>query len=145
GLFVLMVDAEGRILSNPQQVQVAALPFAVAPDSTPFYETIAADNQPIRLYVQPLSMPEARAAALIVGTSVVSEVGALQRLVPALVGGGVAILLLYLAGTWFLTGRAVASIALAVRRQQGFVTTLAQEWLTPVGAIKGYCTALLGF
>src|SRR3954447_11840424 len=88
GLFVLLVDAEGRILSNPQQVQVAALPLAVAPDSTPFYATIEVDNRPVRLYVRSLGMPEARAAALIVGTTVASEDGALQRLLPALVGGG---------------------------------------------------------
>lgn len=49
GLFVLLVDGEGRVLSNPQQVQVAALPFAVAPYSTPFYETIMTDNQPVRI------------------------------------------------------------------------------------------------
>lgn len=90
-------------------------------------------------------MPEARAAALIVGTTVASEDGPQQRLLPSLVGGGAAVLFIFLAGTWFLAGRALAPIALAFRRQQGFVTTQAHESRTSLGSIKGYCTALLSY
>jgi signal transduction histidine kinase len=137
GLFLLLVDAEGQIIQNPQRVSLDALPFAVPPAGKPFHETIDdADEESVRLYVRPLGLAAPAPAALVVGTSLAKEEAAMRRLLLVLFGGGAAGLLLSLVGAWFLAGRALVPIELAFRRQQEFVADASHELRTPLTVLR---------
>jgi signal transduction histidine kinase len=137
GLFLLLVDAEGHILQNPQRVGLDVLPFAVPPAGKPFHETMDdADEEPVRLYVRPLGLAPPAPAALVVGTSLTKEEAAMRRLLLVLFGGGTAGLLLSLAGAWFLAGRALVPIELTFRRQQEFVADASHELRTPLTVLR---------
>jgi two-component system sensor histidine kinase CiaH len=136
GLFLLLVDAEGRVIQDPQRIGLESVPFAVSPLGAPFHATILDDEQSARLYVRPLGMPESPVAAIAVGGSLEKEEQAMQRLLLMLLGGGAAGLLLSLAGAWFLAGRALVPIELAFRRQQEFVADASHELRTPLTVLR---------
>lgn len=163
GTFYLIVDGDGRVLANPQRVDVADL--SVPAGRVRAYATVSLDGEPVRLYSHPLrpgapagadgpgsgkpgpgGPPGARGsmvgppvpsdAVLIVGQSLAAEEHALQLLVLILAGGGAIGLLLSLAGAWFLAGRALVPIEHAFRRQQEFVADASHELRTPLTVLR---------
>lgn len=143
GVFYLAVDAEETPLVNPQQVPVPPLPALTPGDYTPRYATVQMDGEPVRLFIRPLPPPpqqfadrRPRAAAIIVGASLVPMYAALQRLAVALIGGGVAGLLLLVGGSWFLAGRALVPIETAFRKQQEFIADASHELRTPLTVLR---------
>lgn len=137
GQFVLLLSTEGEILANPQRVELGALAAPLAAATEPTAATVSLDDTPTRLYLRPLADRRAPAAVLVVGQSLAPEDGALRRLLLVLIGGGVAGFWLALVGAWFLAGRALVPIELALRRQQEFVADASHELRTPLTTIRG--------
>lgn len=148
GGFALLVDASGRVLSNPQRVDLnATLPLLPGP--APRYQTVTIVGEPVRLYVPPVGgepgpgrrNPPGRAGltpdvVLVVGRSLVSEETALRRVLAGLLVAGGGGTLLSLAGAWFLAGRALVPIEAAFRRQREFVADASHELRTPLTALR---------
>jgi signal transduction histidine kinase len=135
GLFALIVAANGRVLANPQQVDLEELHFALPSGGSPEFQTAALDDEPARLYLRPLTTG-AGPVVLIIGQSLAPEQGALRRLLAILLVGGVAGLSLSFLGAWFLAGRALVPIAQAFRRQQEFVADASHELRTPLTILR---------
>jgi two-component system, OmpR family, sensor histidine kinase CiaH len=146
GVFYLVLGADGGVLANPQRVDAAGVAFptpAAGAGARPgrrererAYATVVLDDEPVRVYARPLREGEAPGARLVVGQSLEPEQEALESLVQVLVGGGVAGLLLSLAGAWFLAGRALVPIEQAFLRQQAFVADAAHELRTPLTVLR---------
>jgi two-component system sensor histidine kinase CiaH len=132
GLFFLLIDANGTVLANPQEVDVIRLPvdLAGAPDARFATVDLAADS--IRIYVRSLPQPGSESATLVVGQSLAPEREAERRLLLILLLGGGGGLLLSFVGAAFLADRALVPILEAFRRQQEFVADASHELRTPL-------------
>jgi signal transduction histidine kinase len=136
GMFYLALDSNGRIVANPQRVQIQASQIPAPTDSEPAYATVNLDGTPARVYVRSLGPPAPPGARLVVGQSVAQEQAALRSLLLVLVVGGALGLLVSFAGAWFLAGRALVPIELAFRRQQEFVADASHELRTPLTVLR---------
>lgn len=145
GYFFIAIGPTGDVLDNPQQVPVPNLPTIATENRDPFFTTVQVNSEPIRLYVRPLPAPPStpglverkpRAAAVIIGQSLVPMQDALRRLLIGLIGGGIAGGLLLVAGAWFLAGRALVPIETAFRRQQEFIADASHELRTPLTVLR---------
>ena len=160
GAFYLIVDADGRVLANPQRVDTRGLELAQAAGAPREGVTAELGDEPVRLFAQPIgeeaigppSKPGgppprskitvrrgpfgAEGAVLVVGQSLSGEQRALGLLLLILVGGGIGGLLLSFAGAWFLAGRALVPIQQAFRRQQEFVADASHELRTPLTVLR---------
>jgi signal transduction histidine kinase len=140
GAFYLVLGVDGRVLANPQGVDVDGVtlpaPATGTRDRGRVFATVALDDELARVYALPLLGREAPGATLVVGQSLESEQAALRSLLLVLGGGAAAGLLLSLAGAWFLAGRALIPVHLAFRRQQAFVADAAHELRTPLTVLR---------
>jgi two-component system, OmpR family, sensor histidine kinase CiaH len=136
GFFTLAVSTDGRLLANPQQVNVPGQLSQITRNPLPRYETITLDGAATRVYVRSLSILGLPPSVLIVGQSLAFEQETLQRLVLVLIAGGAMGFILSLAGGWFLAGRALVPIELAFKRQQEFVADASHELRTPLAVLR---------
>lgn len=146
GYFFLALGADGAVVDNPQQVPVPSLPPIAAGDYEPRFATVLLNNEPNRLYIRPVPPPiysgagsperPPRAAVLIVGQSLVPVQNALRRQLLSLIGGGIAGVLLLIAGAWFLAGRALVPIETAFQRQRAFIADASHELRTPLTVLR---------
>jgi signal transduction histidine kinase len=136
GVFYLALDPDGRVVGNPQRVDVEGVEFPRPSGRSPVFATVVLDDEPTRVFVrwaEPSLMPGAR---LVVGQSLAAEEAALNSLLIVLVaGGGVGLLLSFL-GAWFLSGRSLVPIEQAFRRQQEFVADASHELRTPLTVLR---------
>ncbi len=132
GLFYLVIRSDGRVLSNPQRVNLAGGLQGIPLGRAPRLETVAVDDEPVRLYIRPLGRDSVPRTALVVGQSLAPEQETLRRLLMVLAGAGGAGLLLSMLGAWFLAGRALVPIQRAFQRQREFVADAAHELRTPL-------------
>ena len=131
GLFFLLVDGSGTVLANPQNVDVTRLPANLVTNPPRGFSTadIVADS--VRLYVRDFDQPGGQ-ATLIVGQSLAAERESEHRLLLILLlGGGIGLLLSFLAAA-FLSDRALVPIQEAFHRQQEFVADASHELRTPL-------------
>jgi signal transduction histidine kinase len=138
GLFFVFVQAApgGRVVHNPQGVDLQQLPLGDALPTTTRYATINLDGTPARIYVLPLIGPRGRPGVLITGEGLQPEQQALHSLVIGLATSAAAGLLLSLAGAWFLVGRSLVPIQRAYSRQQEFAADAAHELRTPLTVLR---------
>jgi two-component system, OmpR family, sensor histidine kinase CiaH len=163
GIFYIVLDGDGRVLANPQQVETSELDMRPAIRSLRRPVTGRLGEDSVRLFAQRLprlglnqppplgrngkpggppdvpgnQVPQvAQPAVLIMGQSLVGEERALGTLVFILVAGGAAGLVLSFAGAWFLAGRALVPIEQAFRRQQEFVADASHELRTPITVLR---------
>ncbi|TAK20596.1 MAG: hypothetical protein EPO26_16325 [Chloroflexota bacterium] len=170
GFFYLIVGAQGRILANPQRVEIEgarARRLVVSPGQ-PF--VVEVDETPARLYAvpfrpspppdalstgrgglpgKPLSAPSGRRfppayedAYLVVGQSLASEERAIGTLLLILGVGIVAGLAFSFGGAWFLAGRALVPIQEAFRTQREFVADASHELRTPLTVLQSVTDVL---
>jgi two-component system, OmpR family, sensor histidine kinase CiaH len=146
GVFFLVVDPDGQIVANPQQVSVSVseLPPAGRPPSGPGagpppgpgggppFATVTVNGQPTRVLGR--SLPNG--SILYVGQSLVAENNALRLLLLVLLAGAGFALVLSFGGAWFLSGRALIPIQQAFRRQQEFVADASHELRTPLTVLR---------
>ena len=131
GLFFLLIDANGTVLANPQEVDVVDLPVELAGASARF-ATVDLPTDSIRMYARSLPEPGSESATLVVGQSLAPEREAERRLLLILLLGGGGGLLLSFVGAAFLADRALVPILEAFRRQQEFVADASHELRTPL-------------
>ncbi len=146
GVFYLVVNRGGRVLLNPQDVELDALPdmaaIAVASKRPYDLRTVRlGDGQLVRLHTVPLGeqYPD---MYLQVGRSLTAERRAEQFLALALLGGGLAGLGLAAVGGYFLAGRALVPIRQAFQQQQAFVADASHELRTPLTLIRANAEVL---
>jgi len=132
GYFYLVIDPNGHVLANPQQIRFDVLPLSGPVSSAKPFTTSVLAGEPVRLYLRPLADIGFGSSILVVGQSLASEEQALHRLVVVLIATGIAGLLLCVAGAWFLAGRALVPIQRAFGRQQEFAADAAHELRTPL-------------
>jgi two-component system sensor histidine kinase CiaH len=132
GLFFLLIDANGTILANPQDVGLNQLPVALAGNATARFATVDLPTDSIRIYVRSVPQPGSESATLVVGQSLAPEREAERRLLLILLLGGSVGLLLSFVGAAFLADRALVPIQEAFRRQQEFVADASHELRTPL-------------
>ncbi|MHB8621605.1 MAG: sensor histidine kinase, partial [Chloroflexota bacterium] len=136
GLFGLVVGANGRVLSNPQRVQVGVLALAAAAGAGPRFRTVQLGGQPARLYIRPVATGPAAGADLVVGESLAAQEKALHSLLLIMVASSGAALVVSLAGAWFLAGKALGPIQRAFRRQREFAADASHELRTPLTVLR---------
>jgi two-component system sensor histidine kinase CiaH len=135
GLFYLLAAPDGRLLANPQGVQLTSLPADVTTTHRPRYAAIPLAGEAARVYVRPL--PDATSpAVLVVGQSLEPREQTLQRLLLVLLATAGTGLLLALGGAWFLAGRALVPIQRSVSRQQAFIADASHELRTPLAVLR---------
>jgi two-component system sensor histidine kinase CiaH len=132
GLFYLARQADGQVIANPQQVQVAGVVWPATSDQAPTFATITLNDEVTRVTLR--RTPDG--GSLVVGQSLAPEQTALHWLLLFLIGGGALGLLLTLAGAWFLAGRALLPIQQAFRRQQEFIADASHELRTPLTVLR---------
>jgi len=131
GLFFLALLPDGTVLANPQQVTIINnLPWPQT--RAPEFATVLVNDEPTRIVMR--RMPDG--GLLIAGQSLAQEQAALHSLLIVLVAGGGLGLLLSLAGSWFLSGRALVPIQQAFQRQQEFVADASHELRTPLTVLR---------
>lgn len=132
GLFLVVADAHGNVLANPQGITLADLPPEVLTGAVPRFQTLTLDGDPVRVYVRQIDDPAAAQDVLVLGQSLSTEREAVsQLLVLLLLGGGLGIVMAII-GAWFLAGRALIPIEAALNRQQEFVADASHELRTPL-------------
>jgi two-component system sensor histidine kinase CiaH len=138
GVFYLVLDADGSVVANPQNIDASDLrppPRAGGPPRPGFSANL--EGVPVRLHVRPLPPnPRFRNATLVVGQTLFPEHRALGLLLIVLVGAGLLGLLLSFVGAWFLAGRALVPIQRAFQRQQEFVADASHELRTPLTVLR---------
>jgi signal transduction histidine kinase len=140
GQFFVLLNADGSVRENPQQVMLPPLALP-AGSASPDFQTVTIAGAAVRLYIRPLpAFPDSRRlsgpAVVVVGQSLAPLLGAQRRLLTGFIAGGAIGLLLILFGSWFLAGRALVPIATAFRRQQEFVADASHELRTPLTVLR---------
>jgi signal transduction histidine kinase len=140
GQFFVLLNADGSVRENPQQVALPPLALPAGP-LAPDFQTVTITGAAVRLYIRPLpafldSHHLSAPAVVVVGQSLVPLQAAQRRLLTGFVAGGAIGLLLILFGSWFLAGRALVPIATAFRRQQEFVADASHELRTPLTVLR---------
>lgn len=135
GFFALVVGADGRVLENPQRVQLSNLALSRAKGPIHF-ETAAVNGTPTRLYIHALAAGPWAGSDLVIGESLAPEQDALNRLLLVVLAVGSAGLLTALVAAWFLSGKALGPIQIAFERQQQFTADASHELRTPLTVMQ---------
>ncbi len=127
GLFFLLVDPAGTVLTNPQQIDVTDLPADLLVSPRRGFSAVDLSSAAVRMYVQDFQTAGGQQAALMVGQSLGAERDAERRLLlTMLLGGGIGLVLSFVAAA-FLVERALVPIRQAFDRQQEFVADASHE------------------
>ena len=141
GYFYAVVAQSGTIIGSTPNADPAGLADPKAIDGalagdTAFVDTTSSEGEQLRLHLVPLGRGQDRRFVLEVGRSTEPERKALRGLLLILaIGGGAGILLAVGAGFW-LAGRALRPIQLAMDRQRAFVADASHELRTPLSLIR---------
>ena len=141
GYFYALVSGDGQLLAATPNVDPAGLAGegtiqkAVA-DGRAFADTESSEGDSLRVYVVRLERPRGFDLLMEVGRSTEPERQALRRLLLVLGGGVAGGLALALAGGYFLAGRALRPIRVAVDSQRAFVADASHELRTPLAVMR---------
>lgn len=135
-LFYVVFGSDGRVQTNPQQVDLSRIPATLSQTSAPRFATVTLAGDATRLFARPDRDRGANGVVVIVGQSLAPEQRALNRAALGLSLGGLFGVLLSLAGAWFLSGRALVPIETAFRRQQDFIADASHELRTPLTVLR---------
>ena len=141
GYFYALAGIDGTLLINTANVDPKGLadPSALEQalrEGPVFKDTHSSEGENLRVYVSPVQGPRGQNLFLEVGRSTEPEKDALRRLFFILVAGGGAGLFLALGGGFFLAGRTLAPIRIAMDRQRTFVADASHELRTPLSLIR---------
>jgi two-component system, OmpR family, sensor histidine kinase CiaH len=134
GNFYVTWDGEGRVVMNPNGVPISRLRSqAMAARSAPSGPTQVRleDGQDVLVYSQPFL--EEGVLQAVRSLAPLEDVERVATLAVAAAAAGT--LLLILAASWFLAGRALVPIRRALERQQQFTADASHELRTPLSVI----------
>ena len=144
GVFLLVLDTNGTVLSNSLNVQLRGLPDLAAlhealSSGRPDLRTVEVGRDPrieVRLRTEPFLHAGAVVGVIQVGLSLQSYNHELHEVLVALalVGGGG--LLVALGAGLFLASRALAPVRVAFHRQHDFVADASHELRTPLMLVR---------
>lgn len=134
--FYLLLDDQGRLIANPQNIDLGRLNFHLNDSNPVGYGSAIVNGTTIRWFTRFVGPRPVGSTILLVGQSLAPEEEALRQMIVVLllVGGGG--LLLSIVGAWFLAGRALIPIGFAYRRQQEFVGDASHELRTPLTVLR---------
>ena len=141
GYFYAVAAQGGTIIGSTPNADPAGLANPKAIDDAlagneAFIDTTSSEGEQLRVHLVPLGRGQDRRFVLEVGRSTEPERKALRGLLLILaIGGGAGILLAVGAGFW-LAGRALRPIQLAMDRQRAFVADASHELRTPLSLIR---------
>ncbi len=140
--FIVVLDAQGHAISDPDQIEQLGVPIAAAAqpvlrgqqsEATP---TVNANGHTYQLYVTKVVRDGQLVGAVVAGTSLERQQHQEDELLRTLaIIYGVALLLTFLS-TVFLTERALRPARLAFIRQRQFATAASHELKTPLAVIR---------
>lgn len=122
------VDPQG--LADPETLEKALR------EGHAFADTESSDGDSLRVYVVRIVGPRDTRLLMEVGRSTEPEAQALRRLLLVLAGGGLGGMALALVGGYFLAGRALRPIRLAMDSQRAFIADASHELRTPLALIR---------
>ncbi len=132
GVFYIVASTQGKIIVNPQSVDVSKLPANVFDNPKGSFKTIEIGDDKVRIQVSQVQVRGGFPTDLVVGQSLAPEERALHRLLLGLLlGGGIGLGLSFL-GASFLAGRALVPIEATFQRQQQFIADASHELRTPL-------------
>jgi signal transduction histidine kinase len=136
GAFALVVGGDGRVLANPQGVDLPPATFRSGAPAALGDATVSIAGEPARVASRPVRDRNGAVAELVVGQSLAAEQDTLHDLLLVFLGGGILGIALSLVGAWFLAGRALVPIRRAFGRQQEFVADASHELRTPLTVLR---------
>ncbi|MBU0492338.1 MAG: histidine kinase [Chloroflexi bacterium] len=147
GVFYLVLDRQGRVIANPGNLELDALPnrdaLAALATKDSDLRTVRVDQYGlVRLYTVPLGDRLNPQGYLQAGRSLAAEQRMERLLALVLLGAGLAGLGLAAVGGYFLAGRALMPTRQAFRRQQAFVADASHELRTPLTLIRANAEVL---
>ncbi len=132
GVFYIVASTDGKILVNPQSVDVSKLPENVFDKPKGSFKSIEIGDDKVRIQVSQIQVRGGFPTDLVVGQSLAPEERALHRMLLGLLLGGAIGLGLSLLGASFLAGRALVPIEATFHRQQQFIADASHELRTPL-------------
>ncbi len=147
-VFLLVLDPEGRVIANPQNVPTSSLPLAAARKeadrSGTWQDDVSTSDGPVRLLAKPVAGEHGSVLGYVVtGRSLASRNDALERLLfLLLIGSGAGLLLAGLGGLW-VAELATRPVSRAFQRQRRFIADASHELRTPIAVIQANAEALL--
>jgi two-component system, OmpR family, sensor histidine kinase CiaH len=141
GYFYAVVDRDGTIVGSTPNADPAGLAGpnqindALSGD-TQFVDTTSSEGEDLRVHLVPLGRGQDRNFVLEVGRSTESERKALGGLLLILAVGGAAGVLAAIGAGFWLAGRALRPIQVAMDRQRAFVADASHELRTPLSLIR---------
>jgi signal transduction histidine kinase len=146
-VFVLLLRADGRVVSNPSQVDTEdLLPrdlVRAAQQGRSTWTTVEVDHQHLRLYAAPVMRRDAVAGVVVGGRSLSAVERDLNALLITLAAAGGVGTLMAMGGGYLLAGRALRPIAVAYERQRRFVGDASHELRSPLAVIRASSELLL--
>jgi signal transduction histidine kinase len=140
--FIVVLDAQGHIISDADQIEHLGVPIVAAAQpvlrghQSEAAPTVNANGHTYQLYVTKVDRGGQLIGAVVVGTSLARQQHQEDELILTLaIIYGVALLLTFLS-TLFLTERALRPARLAFIRQRQFATAASHELKTPLAVIR---------
>lgn len=147
-VFLLVLDPEGRVIANPQNVPTRSLPLqgarTEADRNGTWKDDVSTPDGPVRLLVEPVAGEHGSVSGYVVtGRSLSSRNDALERLLfLLLIGSAAGLLLAGLGGLW-VAELATRPVSRAFQRQRRFIADASHELRTPIAVIQANAEALL--
>jgi two-component system sensor histidine kinase CiaH len=146
-IFTLWLSANGSVVGNPRGVPTDRLPLAELANAArggQYHEDADSAGARVRLLAAPASSGVgAEATVVVVGRSLAARDRQLDVLAIVLGSGGAAGLVLAAGGGFWLAGRALRPISLAMDTQRRFVSDASHELRTPIAVVATNAEVLL--
>jgi len=145
---VVLLDADGRVAANPEDVDVAALgrgaSLANALEDGASWHTTRVYGSEVRVKTFPLTDDEGRLIGFVqAAKSIEDNNAALVTLSLVMLAGGLAGLVLFAIGGYLIAGKAIEPVRQGYERQRQFVADASHELRTPLSVILANVGILL--
>lgn len=149
-VFLVLLRADGRVVSNPSRVEWDDLLDDGARDlvhaaqqGRTGWRTVEVEHQQVRLYAAPVSRRDAVVGVVVGGRSLTALQRDLDALLVVLAAAGMAGTVMAVGGGYLLAGRALRPIGEAYERQRRFVGDASHELRSPLAVIRASSELLL--